>query len=196
MAKSRLQNRIDLLGPKEGKVARTTLPSTGIPGVQANQQPIPGADQKPSNMLGHPHNALTLQTPDTSKYPYGDGNTPPTNPGATILPEKVAHSGLPGPNPLGTGKNARPYGMTAIAPPQQLEAVAGNRVGEFNKATNPYLGITGMPAPITGNMAMMEGGTNQPANPLGFTGNAQNPPGSIRKKIAKTTPKNKKGGIA
>ena len=60
---NKLNNRL-LLGPNEGKVARATLPSTGIPGVQANQQPIPGAPQK-GNVLSDPRNALTLKTPDT-----------------------------------------------------------------------------------------------------------------------------------
>tara|TARA_R100001224_G_C4025912_1_gene150974 strand:+ start:2167 stop:2742 length:576 start_codon:yes stop_codon:yes gene_type:complete len=191
MAKSRLQNRIDLLGPNEGKVARATLPSTGIPGVQANQQPIPGAPQK-GNVLSDPRNALTLKTPDTSQYPYGDGTTTAINPGETIDPAVVAHSGLPGTAPLGLGKNKQPYGMQGHLPAEQLEMVAGNRPGEMNKATNPYLGLTGMPAPINGDMARMEGGTNQPANRLGFTGQPE-PSGKTAKKL--NAPK-KKGGIA
>ena len=191
MRKSNMQNRIDLLGRSENMVTRTTLPSMGIPGVQANQQPIPGADQKPSNMLGDPRNSLTLQTPDTSRFAYGDGKTPPTNPGATILPENVPHSGLPGTTPIGTGNNRDPYGLLPHPSVEQLEMVAGNRPGEMNKATNPYLGLTGMPAPMNGNMAMMQG-TNQPANLLGFTGQPE-PSGKTAQKL--NAPK-KKGGIA
>ena len=191
MAKSRLQNRIDLLGPNEGKVARATLPSTGIPGVQANQQPIPGAPQK-GNVLSDPRNALTLKTPDTSQYPYGDGTPPPTNAGVTIDPAAVAHSGLPGTAPLGLGKNKQPYGMQGHPPAEQLEMVTGNRPGEKNKAHNGYM-VLGMPGtPINGNMAVMEG-TNQPANRLGFEGIPQ-PSGTD--KITHNRPNNKKGGIA
>ncbi len=191
MAKSNMQNRVDLLGSSENKTTRKTLPSLGIPGVQANQQPIPGADQKPSNMLSDPRNSLTLKTPDTSQFLYGDMKTPNINPGATIDPAGVAHSGLKGTTPMGIGKNTAPYGVQPHPSAEQLEMVAGNRPGEQNKATNPYIGLTGLPVPMNGNMAMMQG-TNQPANLLGFTGQAE-PSGKTPQKL--NAPK-KKGGIA
>tara|TARA_R100001129_G_scaffold47592_1_gene32516 strand:+ start:2237 stop:2764 length:528 start_codon:yes stop_codon:yes gene_type:complete len=160
-----------LMHPDMGKLAKQYSPLPGSPGDTmdpknaTSQSPI-GSVQAPSIYNDHHQNYSQMNIVDVAKVsPSGTGNTP-----------------------MGRGLNTGTVGFaqspTQLAPAPQLEMAQYNSgPGTQNKVQSP-MGPTGMPAPILGNMAMMEG-TNQPANKLGFSGVPQ-PSGTTPTKVART----------
>ena len=167
-----------LMHPDMGKLAKQYSALPGSPGdtmdpKNATSQSPTGSVQAPSIYNDHHQNYSQMNIVDVTKVsPSGTGNMP-----------------------MGRGLNTGTMGFakspTQLAPTSQLEMAQYNSgPGTQNKVKSP-MGPTGMPTPVTGNMAMMQG-TNQPANLLGFTGQPE-PSGKTAQKL--NAPK-KKGGIA